>query len=172
MFTIVCVHSASERRSPSTWDLRSPEPPGRTAHEGGRPDGHHEPMGPVPGPAQRAGRAGPDEPDAGPRARPARPAAGQRSGLEDGLLTIQGERHFAHDSSEQQFHRVERRYGAFRRSITLPAHVMAEGIQATTDNGVLQILVPKAEEATPKRIQVRPGRAEVPAASGEDTPPS
>ena len=46
--------------------------------------------------------------------------------LEDGLLTIQGERHFAQDSSEQQFHRVERRYGAFRRSITLPAHVMAE----------------------------------------------
>ena len=93
--------------------------------------------------------------------------------LEDGLLTIQGERYFAHDSSEQQFHRVERRYGAFRRSITLPAQVMAEGIQATVDNGVLQILVPKTEEATPKRIKVRPGRAEVPAASsGEDLPPS
>jgi HSP20 family protein len=92
--------------------------------------------------------------------------------LEDGLLTIQGERHFAHDSSEQQFHRVERRYGAFRRAITLPAHVMAEGIQASADNGVLQILVPKAEEATPKRIQVRPGRATIPAASSEDTTPS
>jgi len=93
--------------------------------------------------------------------------------LEDGLLTIQGERHFAHDSSEQQFHRVERRYGAFRRSITLPAHVMAEGIEATTDDGVLQIVVPKMEEATPKRIQVRPGRADIPAASsGEDTTPS
>ena len=92
--------------------------------------------------------------------------------LEDGLLTIQGERHFAHDSSEQQFHRVERHYGAFRRSITLPAHVMAEGIQATVDNGVLQILVPKMEEATPKRIQVRPGRARIPAAGGEGTPPS
>jgi HSP20 family protein len=93
--------------------------------------------------------------------------------LEDGLLTIQGERYFAHDSSEQQFHRVERRYGAFRRSITLPAHVMAEGIQALVDNGVLQILVPKMEEATPKRIKVRPGQAEIPAASsGEDTPPS
>jgi HSP20 family protein len=76
--------------------------------------------------------------------------------LEDGLLTIQGERHFAHDSSEQQFHRVERRYGAFRRSITLPAHVMAEGIEASADNGVLQIVVPKMEEAKPKRIQVRP----------------
>jgi HSP20 family protein len=92
--------------------------------------------------------------------------------LEDGLLTIQGERHFAHDSSEQQFHRVERRYGAFRRSITLPAHVMAEGIEASTDNGVLQIVVPKMEEATPKRIQVRPGRTTIPAANGEDMPPS
>jgi HSP20 family protein len=93
--------------------------------------------------------------------------------LEDGLLTIQGERHFAHDSSEQQFHRVERRYGAFRRSITLPDHVMADGIEATVDNGVLQIMVPKMEEATPKRIQVRPGRADIPAASsGEDTTPS
>jgi HSP20 family protein len=93
--------------------------------------------------------------------------------LEDGLLTIQGERYFAHDSSEQHFHRVERRYGAFRRSITLPAHVLAEGIQATADNGVLQILVPKMEEAKPKRIEVRHGRAAMPAAiSGEDTTPS
>ena len=97
--------------------------------------------------------------------------------MEDGLLTIQGERHFAHDSSEQQFHRVERRYGAFRRSITLPAHVMAEGIEASFEDGVLQILVPKTEEAKPKRIQVRPGRATIPAASSEgassqDTTPS
>ena len=91
--------------------------------------------------------------------------------MEDGLLTIQGERQFAHDSSEQQFHRVERRYGAFRRSITLPAHVMAEGIEATTDDGVLQIVVPKMEEATPKRIQVRPGRATILAASSEATSP-
>ena len=91
--------------------------------------------------------------------------------MEDGLLTIQGERHFAHDSSEQQFHRVERRYGAFRRSITLPAHVMADGIQASADNGVLQILVPKMEEATPKRIQVRPGRATIPAAGSEGHDP-
>ena len=93
--------------------------------------------------------------------------------MEDGLLTIQGERQFTAESSEQQFHRVERRYGAFRRSITLPAHVTAEGIQASFEDGVLQILVPKAEEAKPKRIQVRPGPAEVLAASsGEDTTPS
>jgi HSP20 family protein len=77
--------------------------------------------------------------------------------LEDGLLTIQGERQFAQDSSEQQFHRVERRYGAFRRAITLPAHVQADAVEATVEDGVLQVVVPKAEEAKPKRIQVRPG---------------
>jgi HSP20 family protein len=97
--------------------------------------------------------------------------------LEDGLLTIQGERQLTSESSELQFHRVERRYGAFRRAITLPAHGMGEGIQASFEDGVLQILVPKAEEAKPKRIQVRPGRTEIPAASREgassqDTPPS
>ena len=77
--------------------------------------------------------------------------------LEDGLLTIQGERHFAHDSSEQQFHRVERRYGAFRRSITLPAHVEADAVEASMEDGVLCILVPKAQETKAKRIQVTPG---------------
>jgi HSP20 family protein len=87
--------------------------------------------------------------------------------MEDGLLTIQGERQFTSESSEQQFHRVERRYGAFRRSITLPAQVQAEQIEATFDNGMLEIVVPKAEEATPKRIQVRAGRTEVTAANSE-----
>jgi HSP20 family protein len=92
--------------------------------------------------------------------------------MEDGLLTIQGERQFTAESSEQQFHRVERRYGAFRRSITLPAQVQAEQIEATFDNGVLEIVVPKAEEAKPKRIQVRPGPATIPDPSSEDTAPS
>jgi HSP20 family protein len=77
--------------------------------------------------------------------------------LEDGLLTIQGERQVANDSSDQRFHRVERRYGAFRRAITLPAHVQADAVEAWFEDGVLQVLVPKAEEAKPKRIQVRPG---------------
>jgi HSP20 family protein len=77
--------------------------------------------------------------------------------LEDGLLTIQGERHFTDDASDQNFHRVERRYGSFRRSITLPAHVVADEVEASIEDGVLRILVPKAEEAKPKRIQVNPG---------------
>jgi HSP20 family protein len=85
--------------------------------------------------------------------------------LEDGLLTIQGERPFTDDASDQNLHRVERRYGTFRRSITLPAHVMADEVEASIEDGVLRILVPKAEEAKPKRIQVNPGGMEAIAAS-------
>jgi len=75
--------------------------------------------------------------------------------FQDGLLTIQGERFETHDSSEEKVHRVERRYGPFLRSITLPSHVMADAIEATALNGVLQILVPKAPEVHAKRIQIR-----------------
>jgi HSP20 family protein len=55
-------------------------------------------------------------------------------------------------------HRAERRYGAFCRSITLPSHVLADGIEASAQDGVLQVLVPKAPEAHAKRIQVRAGK--------------
>jgi HSP20 family protein len=77
--------------------------------------------------------------------------------VEDGLLTIQGERHFAHDSAEEKMHRTERVYGTFRRSITLPSHVEADKIEASAQDGVLQIMVPKASEVQAKRIQVRVG---------------
>jgi HSP20 family protein len=75
--------------------------------------------------------------------------------FQDGMLTIQGERPDAHDSSQEKIHRVERRYGAFLRSITLPSHVMADAIEASAQDGVLEILVPKAAEVHAKRIQVR-----------------
>ena len=78
--------------------------------------------------------------------------------FEDGLLTIQGERRFAHDSAEEKMHRTERYYGAFRRSITLPSHVEADKIEASVQDGVLQILVPKAPDVQAKRIQVRAGQ--------------
>jgi HSP20 family protein len=74
--------------------------------------------------------------------------------FQDGLLTVQGERHDPHHSSEEKVHRVERRYGPFLRSITLPTHVMADAIEASAHDGVLQILVPKAPEVQAKRIQV------------------
>jgi HSP20 family protein len=83
--------------------------------------------------------------------------------FQDGLLTIQGERHDAHDSSEEKVHRVERRYGPFLRSITLPSHVMADAIEASAQDGVLQILVPKAAEVQAKRIQVHASQKHNPA---------
>jgi len=78
--------------------------------------------------------------------------------FEDGLLTIQGERLFAHDSAEEKMHRTERYFGTFRRSITLPSHVEADKIEASVQDGVLQILVPKAPDVQAKRIQVRAGQ--------------
>jgi HSP20 family protein len=81
--------------------------------------------------------------------------------LEDGLLTIKGERRMEEETSDRQYHRVERRYGSFRRSITLPSQVQADAIDASYSEGVLQVVVPKAEEAKPKKITVRPARPEV-----------
>jgi HSP20 family protein len=78
--------------------------------------------------------------------------------FQDGLMTIQGERFDMHDSAEEKVHRVEHRYGPFLRSITLPSHVMAEAIEASAQDGVLQILVPKAPEVHARRIQVHASR--------------
>ena len=89
--------------------------------------------------------------------------------LEDGLLTIQGERRFTEESSDQQYHRVERRYGMFRRSITLPSQVQADAIQASYEDGVLSVTVPKAEEAKPKKIEVRKGVGQQTAVEGSST---
>jgi HSP20 family protein len=90
--------------------------------------------------------------------------------FEDGLLTIQGERAFGHDSAGEKVHRIERRYGAFRRSITLPSHVQPDKIEASAQDGVLLILVPKAEEVHAKRIPVRAakGKAAVTPAAGKN----
>ena len=87
--------------------------------------------------------------------------------VEDGLLTIQGERRFAHDSAEEKVHRAERCYGAFRRSITLPSHIEPDKIEASAQDGMLQNLVPKAPDVQAKRIQVHAGqgRTVLPAAA-------
>jgi HSP20 family protein len=86
--------------------------------------------------------------------------------FQDGLLTLQGERCFVPDSADEQTHLTERRYGQFRRSITLPLHVRADAIEASFEDGVLSVVVPKAEEAKPKRIEVRSTRTQMPALAG------
>ena len=87
--------------------------------------------------------------------------------FQDGLLTIQGERHDDHAADGQKVHRAERRYGPFRRSITLPSHVDADKIGASAQDGVLLVLVPKAKDIQAKRIEVRAGNGQT--ALGEGT---
>jgi HSP20 family protein len=75
--------------------------------------------------------------------------------VEDSTLTITGERRFAHEEKEGSFQRIERRYGAFSRTVTLPSTADTERIDGKFDQGVLTIEVPKREEAKPKKITVK-----------------
>ena len=78
--------------------------------------------------------------------------------LADNVLTIRGEVKADEEIKEEQYHVRERRYGAFSRSIRLPAPVDADHVEATYENGVLTLRIPKAEEVRPKKIAVRTGR--------------
>ena len=73
--------------------------------------------------------------------------------FEDGLLTVTGERQFER-KDDRNYHRIERAYGSFTRSFTLPRSVDASQIVANYRNGVLEIEVPKKEESRPKQISI------------------
>jgi HSP20 family protein len=75
--------------------------------------------------------------------------------LEQNVLTISGEKQQVSEENTERVHRYERAYGSFTRSFTLPSSVDAERIEAQTDNGVLSIMIPKAEKAKPRQIQVK-----------------
>ncbi|HWW62234.1 MAG TPA: Hsp20/alpha crystallin family protein [Thermoanaerobaculia bacterium] len=73
--------------------------------------------------------------------------------FEDGLLTVSGERQFER-KDDRNYHRIERSYGSFVRQFTLPRSVDVTNIVANYRNGVLEIEIPKKEEARPRQIQV------------------
>lgn len=75
--------------------------------------------------------------------------------IDEGVLTVSGEKKFEFEKKEKNFHRVERSYGSFHRSFTLPETVDAEKVQANAKNGVLTITLPKIEAAKPKLIDVK-----------------
>jgi len=77
--------------------------------------------------------------------------------LENQTLTVKGERKFVNDEKEENFHRIERRYGSFVRSFTLPSTVETESAQASYENGVLAITLPKKEAAKPKQVKIQIG---------------
>lgn len=74
--------------------------------------------------------------------------------VEDGVLTLKGERKFTDETKKENYYRIERSYGAFSRSFSLPPTVDAEKIRATMKDGVLELLIPKKEEAKLKEIQI------------------
>ncbi len=77
--------------------------------------------------------------------------------VENNSLTVKGERKFEKDEKEENFHRIERRYGTFYRAFTLPSTVDSEHINASYNNGVLALELSKKPEAQPKQIKVNVG---------------
>ena len=74
--------------------------------------------------------------------------------MENNTLTVRGERKFEKEEKEENFHRLERRYGSFFRAFTLPNTVDPDSVKADYDNGLLKITLAKKAEAKPKQIKV------------------
>src|SRR3712207_4592640 len=77
--------------------------------------------------------------------------------VQDGTLTISGERSAEHETTERGWYRIERSFGSFNRSLTLPEGVDAEAISAGFDRGVLEVRIPKPEERKPRRVEIAVG---------------
>jgi HSP20 family protein len=77
--------------------------------------------------------------------------------LESNVLTISGERKAEHEQHEQGFYRLERAFGSFARSLTLPEGVDANGIEASFDRGVLEIRIPRPEQRRPRKVTITAG---------------
>ena len=75
--------------------------------------------------------------------------------IENNVLTLRGERKFEEETKQENYHRVERSYGAFTRAFTLPSTVDTGNVKAEYKDGVLRITLPKREDAKPKQIQVQ-----------------
>jgi HSP20 family protein len=74
--------------------------------------------------------------------------------VENNTLTVQGERKFEKEEKEENFHRIERRYGSFTRTFKLPNTVDADKVEASYDKGILKITLAKRAEAKPRQIKV------------------
>ena len=77
--------------------------------------------------------------------------------LQEGVLTITGERKFEKEEKGKKYHRVERAYGSFARSFSLPEDADATKVQAEFKDGVLKVHLPKSEKAKPKSVEVKVG---------------
>ncbi|MEN6310944.1 MAG: Hsp20/alpha crystallin family protein [Acidobacteriota bacterium] len=81
--------------------------------------------------------------------------------VEDNTLTLKGERKFEKETKEENYHRIERAYGSFFRSFTLPTYVDQDRVEAEHENGVLKIHMPKKDELKPRKVKIlKPQAAE------------
>jgi len=78
--------------------------------------------------------------------------------LEDNVLTISGERKSDQETKQEGFYRLERAFGAFARSLTLPEGIDPDSVQAHFDRGVLEVRVPKPEQKKPRQVQITLGK--------------
>jgi HSP20 family protein len=77
--------------------------------------------------------------------------------VEDNILTVSGERKAEHEDKREGYVRVERAYGSFRRSLTLPEGINAEAVTASFEKGVLEVSIPKPEERKPRKVAIQVG---------------
>jgi len=90
--------------------------------------------------------------------------------VEDRVLTISGERKAEHETSKEGYHRVERAFGTFSRSLTMPDGVSPEAVEAHFDRGVLEIRIPKPEQRKPRKITIASRTLDVPEHETEPAP--
>ena len=87
--------------------------------------------------------------------------------VEDRVLTVSGERKTEQTENKDGYHRVERAFGSFSRSLTLPEGVDAEAVAASFDRGVLEVRIPKPEERKPRKISIAPKTIEAKSTDSE-----
>jgi HSP20 family protein len=96
--------------------------------------------------------------------------------VQDGTLTISGERSAEHEQRERGWYRIERSFGSFRRSLTLPDGVDPDAISASFERGVLEVRIPKPAERKPRRVEIsagsKDGNGSAPAVEGTASEPS
>jgi HSP20 family protein len=80
--------------------------------------------------------------------------------VEDGTLTVSAERERSQEISQERYHRFERRFGSFERTVGLPQGVTEDGIKASFKDGVLEVHVPKPEQVKPRKVEIAVGEPE------------
>ena len=89
--------------------------------------------------------------------------------VEDNVLSISGERKAEHQDEQQGFYRVERSFGHFARTLTLPKGVDAGAVTAAFDRGVLEVRIPKPEQRKPRKVEISVGGGRAKAIEGQET---